>query len=109
MSQYSIPVVGVGEVRNFSVSFAELLDSGETVAEITSLTEVGTSDLTLSHIRINTTSVPVGGIMHAPGQVLHFRVSGMKEGLYKLRCVFQTSSTPPQTLVRTIQFRAVTP
>lgn len=76
--------LGIGETRNGAVSFKEVLDAGELLQGAVSVTELVTSDLTISAEQVNVSTLEVDGDV-LPSQAVQFTVSGgVASRLYKL-------------------------
>lgn len=78
----------------YGVSFAPLLDSGETISSVTSVTEA-TGDLTIASEAVNAaTFTDIDGNTVAIGEGVQFRVSGGTDGeQYRLEIIVATSSS----------------
>ena len=101
------PTLAVGEVRNFAVSFVDVLDSGELLTGTPTVAEETTSDLTIANKAVNTAALTVNGQSVAIGQAVQFKVSGQltTHTPYKIKITVSTTATPAQTLVRWVQFQ----
>lgn len=101
-----IPVTAEGAVDLFSESFDGVLDSGELIASITSVTEVTTTDLTISDSAVSTAALDINNISVATGRAIQFKVIGQLEATreYTLKMIVITDSTPAQTKVRFCRF-----
>ncbi len=90
----------VSEVRNVAVSFVGKLDSGEKVTGTPTVTEVDTSDLTISNVAVSTAALTINDKSVAIGEAVQFRVSGGLAGVsYTLRVTAASDATPAQTLI----------
>lgn len=100
------PTIAEGEVRNVSVSFVDVLDDGELLTGTPTVSEQGTSNLTISNVSINSANLTINGESVSPGQAVQFRVSGQRAstGSYTIKITVGTDATPPQTLVKYIRF-----
>ena len=95
----SHPKKRVSEVRNVSISFAGLLDSGELLSGTPTIVEVTTTDLTLTNKVISTAILTINDISVPVAEAVQFSVSGGTAGkTYKIRISCATNSTPAQTL-----------
>ena len=105
------PQFAVGDVRNCGASFAEQLDSSETLTGTPTVVEVTTTDLTISNVTVNTSTLTFHGDTIAIGEAIQFKVAGQKSTHtpYTLKITTTTSSTPVQTLIRYVKFDVITP
>lgn len=91
------------ESRNVAVSFQGKLDSGELLTGTPTVTEVTTSDLTLSSKAVSTTALTIDGVSNAVGEAVTFNVSGGTAGeTYTIFISAGTNSTPAQTLISNV-------
>jgi hypothetical protein len=105
----SKPVIPVGAVRNFAVSFVDVLDAGELLTGTpTVVDEATTGVLTIGNKAVNTAALTINNHPAAIGQAVQFSVSGQVASAseYAIKITVQTTSTPPQTLVGVVKFRA---
>lgn len=109
-----IPVVSEGDTDVGAISFDELLDSGESISSVSSVSEVTSSDLTIANVGKNASSLVIDGRTVTAGRAAQFSVSGQQDdggeddaGTYRLRVTIVTDSTPARTLVRDYRFKAV--
>lgn len=102
-----IPPVAVGDVFNVAVSFAGQLDSGEVLTGTPTITEVTSTDLTISNKAVNSAAITVNGTSVAIGGAVQCKVLGqlLATREYTLKIVAVTDSTPAQTLNRYVKFR----
>lgn len=101
------PTLAVGETRLFSVSFVDVLDSGETLTGTPTVVDNGTSGtLTIASASVNSTALTILGESVAIGQAVQFKVSGqaLASSPYTLKITVSTTSSPAQTLVRYVKF-----
>jgi hypothetical protein len=91
-----------GETRNCLVSFADLLDSDNSVNEtISSITSVAATGLTISSSAVTTVARIIRGIEVAAGKAIQFTVAGGSNGTsYSITCTVVTSGS--QTVVRKV-------
>ena len=83
----------------YTFNFTALLSSGETLSSVTSLTEDGTSDLTIGTATVNTAAVTVDGTTIAIGMAVQARISGGTDGeAYRLECICTTSDSNTREL-----------
>lgn len=101
------PELAEGEVNNFAVAMDKVLDAGESIAGVLAVGEVGSGDLTIDQIRVNTNVLAIGNRPDVqPGQAVLFRVAGQlaATGSYLLKITFTTDAVPSQTKIRGIHF-----
>ena len=90
----------VGETRNAAVSFADLLDSGESLSGTPVVAEVSTSDLTISNAAVSSTSLTIQGESVAAGLAVTFRVTGGTAGqTYTIKITANTDASLSQTVI----------
>jgi len=108
-------VTAVGETNLFAVSFAGVLDSGESLTGTPTVAEQTTSDLTITDLAdganqatVNTAALTIHGTTVAIGDALQFKVSGQKTtgSPYTLKLTVSTDSSPAQTKVKYVTFLA---
>lgn len=98
----------VSEVANVAIDLRGLLDSGELFQGTPTITEVTTTDLTLSNKAINGSSLVINGQTCVAGQAVTFRVSGGVAGSeYAINITATTNATPAQTRLVKIRLRVV--
>ena len=106
-------VAAVGETNLFAVSFAGLLDSGESLTGTPAVVEVTTSDLTIANIAaasnkgtVNTSTIIINGVDVVAGDAVQFKVSGqlLTHTPYTIMITAGTDSTPAQTKVKYVRF-----
>lgn len=95
-----------GEIRLCSVAFAGQLDTGELLKGTPTVTEVSTSDLTLSNKVVNTAELTMLGETYAIGEAVQFLATGQlaSQGSYTIKITCGTDSTPAQTLIGLVEF-----
>src|SRR5512146_2018090 len=93
-------VVKVGEVRNVSVDFTDVLDSGELLTGTPTVSEATTTDLTFANKAVNTAALTINGRAVAIGAAVQFKVSGQLAAgsPYTITVTATTTATPAQTL-----------
>ena len=109
------PDVSAGGVPLGAISYADTLDSGEsltgsvTIIEVTSAdVPVVSGDLTISNAAVNTAVLTINNKSVAIGKAVQFRVVGQQAGeSYILRSVVSTDSMPAQTLRKWVHLRGV--
>jgi len=100
-------VAAVGESNLFSVSFANVLDSGELLASVTDIVDnAGGATLTISSKAVSTAALIINGKTVAIGKALQFLVTGavVAGTPYTLKMTAVTDSTPAQTKVKYVTF-----
>lgn len=101
-----------GETRLCTVSFRDILSSGELLTGTPTVVEVTTSDLTLSSKAVNTAAVPVSDVYPeqvAIGQAVQFLAAGGTAGTtYTIRVTCGTDASSAQTLSRRVRLKVVT-
>ena len=112
LSARQIHAMTAAETRLATVSFRSVLSSGELLTGTPTVAEVGTADLTISNVAVNTTAVAASDIFPdgvSVGQAVQFLVSGGVAGTtYSIRVSATTDATPAQTLRRRVTIRVVT-
>lgn len=100
------PQTAEGAEDLFSESFDGVLDSGELIASVTSVTEVTSTDLTMSDEAVSTAELTINNIAVATGRAIQFKVVGqlLATKNYTLKMIVVTDSTPAQTKVRYCKF-----
>ena len=91
-----------GETRNCLVSFADLLDTDNSINEtISSITSVAATGLTITSTAVTTLPRMIRGIEVPAGKAIQFTVAGGSNGTsYTITCTVVTSGS--QTAVRKI-------
>ena len=102
-----LPSFAVGDTQNGAVSFANQLDTSEVLTGTPTITEVTTTDLTLSNKAVNIAALTINGVEVAIGEAVQFKVTSMTAASYTLKITAVTDSTPAQTLVRYVKFSVV--
>ena len=102
--------MGVGETRNFSISYANKLDDGELLTGVPTITQDSKSissaaDLTLSEKGVSVAEVEINGEDVALGKAVQFRAvaSSAALGRYVIKIVVTTDADDAQTFVDYIQ------
>lgn len=99
------PDVAVGEVLVYSVSFADRLDDGELLTGTPTVTEVGTSDLTISNNVVSTGSLTINDITVITGEAIQFKMIGQLTGVsYRIKMSVVTDASPAQTKIGYVEF-----
>lgn len=93
--------MSAGEIRNVAIDYTDSLDSGELLTGTPTVTEVGTSDLTIDNKAVSTGSLTILGNTVATGAAVQFRVTATSglSGVYAIRTTVSTDASPAQTLV----------
>ena len=100
------PVLSVGDIEKGAVSFADFLDTGETLTGTPGVVEVGTTDLSLGGKTVSSTSLTILGETVAAAEAVQFTVSGQKAGtLYTISVT--ASTTASRTAVRYVEMECV--
>lgn len=106
------PVTVEGEVNNFAVSFADILDDDESLTGTPTVEEVTTSDLTIgdSLKQVNTSVLVINEKSVAIGKAVQFDVSGqlVDNSPYTIKITVTTDATPAQTKIRYVRFSVET-
>ena len=100
------PILSVGDVEKGAVSFADVLDAGETLTGTPVVTEVGTTDLTLGGKAVSSAALTILGETVAIAEAVQFTVSGQKVGILYTLSVTATT-TASRTLVRYAEMECV--
>jgi len=88
------------EVVNCSVDFTGKLDSGELLTGTPTVTELTSSDLTISSVAVSTSTLTINGVSVATGAAVTYSVSGgTADTDYTLIVTCGTDATPAQTRV----------
>lgn len=106
------PEIGESAARNFAVDFTDELDSGELLTGTPTATELDTTDLTISSVKVNTVALTlvVDGEQRtvAVGKAVQGHVTGQDANTgYRIRVLADTDSSPSQTIPVIITFRGI--
>ena len=97
--------------RNIEVwrTMCVVLDSGELLTDTPTVTEVTTSELTISNVVVSTAELTINGAAVAVGEAVQFKVIGQLAGTgsYKLLITAVTDSMPARTLKKWVEFNTV--
>ena len=116
MAQHLAPqvrefVIGASaKPRTVSVSFIDVLESGELLTGTPTVTEQTTTALTLGSKAVNTTTLTIDGVSNVAGQAVTFTVDGtnaVADTTYNILIYCGTNSTPAQVLPGKVRMRAV--
>ena len=87
------------ETRNVAVSFANMLDSGESLTGTPTILEITTTALTLSDKVVSSAALTIAGVSVPSGSAVTFKVVGGVAGTtYRIGITCGTNATPAQTL-----------
>lgn len=84
--------MSVNETVNVALDALGKLDAGETFTGALTVTEVTTSDLTITNKAVNTAALSVNGVDVPIGGAIQFTVDASKVGKYIVRFVCGTSA-----------------
>lgn len=98
-----------GEEPTPAVGFVDQLRSGELLTGTPTVTELSTSDLTISNEGLNGSEIEVDGETHSASQAVQFKITGQlaATGSYRLRVDVDTDASPAQKLSGFIEFDVV--
>lgn len=100
--------IAKGETEVPKCSFKGNLPTGITLTGTPTATEIGSADLTIANVQLNTTAVTIGGVSHAASEAVLFSVTGAKPGKrYSVAVSTQTTSTPAAYPVRIVEMVGV--
>ena len=88
-----VRTMSTAETVNVAIDASGKLDSGETYTGTPTITEVSTSNLTLSNKAVNTGALTINGNSTAIGQAIQFTVSASTTGTYLVNWVCGTSAS----------------
>ena len=95
--------VAAGETRNFALSFADVLDSGELLTGTPTAADNSPDSpevLTISSVAVNTAQLTVEGETIPIGEAVQGTIAGFVSGVtYTIKETATTDSTPAQTLI----------
>ena len=98
--------VSEGETKVISEHFLDNLDTGELLVDTPTVTEIGTSDLTLANKAVSTATLTINGKSALAAQAVQFTVTGVKRGvLYHIKIVVDTDASAAQTFVSHVRIR----
>lgn len=101
-----VRTVDQAEVRNVAVDLRGKLDEGELLVGTPTVTEVTSTDLTISNNTINSDAETIMGLVVPAGQAVLFRVSGFIPGaVYRIKIHATTDASPAQTLIEHITIK----
>ena len=96
-------VQGASETRNLVVKFTPVLEEDELLSGTPTITETGTSDLTISNKAISTSALTISGSTAIAATAVQCTVTGGTAGkLYDIKIVIGTNGSPAQTFARHI-------
>jgi hypothetical protein len=100
------PVISVGDTDIASIDYTEYLDEDEFLSGTPTVSEVTSTDLTVSNKVVNTEEVRILGRDIAIGKAVQFKLSGQKVNTeYSIRVTVSTDNG--RTAVRDIVLKAV--
>lgn len=92
--------VSVGDVEMLAIDCYVWLDPGELLTGTPTITEVGSADLTISNVAVNTTTIVINSRTAAIGQAVQAKIIGwVADEQYRLRITTSTDATPARTKV----------
>lgn len=103
-----VPTFAPGEVRNGSVSFANWLDSGETLSGTPTVAEVTTTDLTITNKAVSTAALTINDKSVALGQAVQFTFTGQLATRASYTIQITTVSSGSQTMIGYVTFQVAT-
>ncbi len=92
----------------FAVSYADVLDSGETLTGTPTVAEVTTTDLTITAKAVSTAALTINGVGVAIGAAVQFKVAGQLITHTPYTIKITVSTTGGQTLVDWVVFEVET-
>ena len=98
------------ETRTISINYTDKLDTGEALTGTPTVTEVSTSDLTISGAQLNSGELTINGETVAASKAVQCQVAGGSSGsTYSLSVTVSTDATSPgaQTFVDTIKLEVL--
>jgi len=85
-----------------------MLDDGESLTGTPTVTEMTTSDLTISNESVSTAELVISGSRVPAGKAAQFKALGQQAAtVYKLKVSCTTDATPAQTLVVWVRMTGV--
>jgi len=95
--------------RVISVSYAEELDDGEILIGVPVVSEITTSDLTITNISISSTALTINKEVVSAGKAIRFSIAGGLNStfLYEILITVLSNSSPAQTYVDSIKLQIV--
>ena len=99
-----MPPISEGDVEIVSISYVGLLDSDEVLTGTPVVTEVTTTDLTLSNKTVSSVALIINAKEVAIGKAVQFKIAGQQSGtVYRVRVSVGTATTL-RTIVRDVLF-----
>jgi len=96
------------EERNFAVDFIGRLDAGELLTGTPTVAEIGSSDLAITNVVINTIALTINGVAVAIGQAIQYKVTGGTVGTtYRLLVTALTDASVAQTLKAIVRLEVI--
>lgn len=100
-----MPVISVADVEVFAIDYTDVLDAAELLTGTPTVTEVTTTDLTISNVAINTAALTILDKSVSIGKAVQFKIINQKVNTtYTLLVTVGTTSTPARTLKRLARF-----
>lgn len=94
------PKISAGATRIVSIDLTEELDADEDLTGSPSVTEISTSDLTISNKSVSSGELTILDRKVDAGKAVQFKVSGQKAGVqYHFRVTVSTDSTPAEIII----------
>lgn len=101
-----IPAISAESKRTVTVDATLFLDGAATLTGTPTVTEVTTTDLTISSIQLNSTDIVVNGRDVEPNKAVMFQVEGQEAGSeYQIVIRFETTDSQEEEF--RIAFRAI--
>ena len=98
------------EVRTISVDYTDKLDTGESLTGTPTVSELTTSDLTISGAQINSGSLTINGVSVAANKAAQCQIAGGTSGsTYSIQIQVGTDASSPgaQTFIDTIRLEVL--
>jgi len=100
--------MAVGATRNFAVSFADKLDTGELLTGTPTIVDNSPSSpevLTITNKAVSVAELTINGATVPIGEAVQFSLSGQASGVsYTIKITVSTDATPAQVLVDYVIF-----
>ena len=92
--------ISAGSTVLMAVEYTQALDAGELLTGTPTITEVTTTDLTITNKLVNSTTLVVNDISCIAGQAVQCLVTGAVAGTtYMIKIEVSTTSTPTQRFI----------
>lgn len=99
------PVISVGDIDTIALDCTDWLDAGELLTGTPTITEVSTSDLTITNKRVSVSDLVIKKRSVDTGMAVQCLISGQQAGTYTL--LVQVDTTTGRRLKRYARFTAV--